>query len=124
MRIISVVLCGVVAASVLGGCVSIQQQRSEAISAYQVGDYERAEELFKGVELRAPADAEMWYYRGAMAHSQKQYIRAYQCYEQSLRNKPGYRPAQNGLAQAAADLGLEKAERLRTNPDLFRAEQP
>jgi len=119
MRIISVVLCGAVLASVLGGCVTVQQQRNDAISAYQVGDYERSEALFNSVLLRKPIDAASYYYLGAIAHAKKQYVRAMQMYEQSLRARPAYQPALIGMEQVKADLGIEMYERLRTNPNLY-----
>jgi len=118
MRIIGVALCGVVLAG-LSGCVTIQQQRSEAISAYQVGDFERAETLFEGVVKRSPIDAESWYYRGAIAHAQKKYEMAMFWYEQSLRADPGYRPAQVGMEIVRNDLGEERYNRLRTNPEIW-----
>ena len=119
MRIISVVLCGVVLASVLGGCVTVGQQRSEAISAYQVGDYERAEALFEGVLQREPIDAVSYYYLGAIAQSQRKYVRAMQMYEQSLRAQPSNLPAQNGIEDVKGILGPAMYERLRTNPELY-----
>ncbi|MCL2701561.1 MAG: hypothetical protein FWE88_07690 [Phycisphaerae bacterium] len=116
MRDLNVVLCGAVLAMMLGGCVSVQQQRSEAISAYQIGDYERAKTLFAGVIQRKPIDAVSYYYLGAIEHAQKNYVGAMHCYEQSLRRAPSYEPAQVGMAQAKIDLGPELFEKLRTNP--------
>ena len=122
MRFTNVVLCGSVLAVsvlVLGGCVTVGQQRAEAVSAYQVGDYDRAEVLFEAVLERRPIDAESHYYLGAMAHSKRNYIRALHCYEQSIRKDPSYLPARNGIEQVKVDLGPDRYRRLQTNPELY-----
>jgi len=119
MRTLSVAFCGLVLAGVLTGCgPSVDEVRGQAISQYQVGHYPEAENLFNQVLQRRPIDAESWYYLGRIAHAEKWYIRAMQCYEQSLRADPGYRPAQTALEQVKQDLGPDMYEKLKTNPDL------
>lgn len=106
MRYLAYGFCAMVLSSVLVGCdPSPSELRTTAISEFQVGHNQKAEELFQRVVDKHPTDPDSWYYLGRIAHADKKYERAIYCYQCAIDADPGYEPAKYWLKRAKADAG-------------------
>jgi len=106
MKNIAYGLIAMVLSAALIGCdPSPSELRTTAISEFQVGHNQKAEELFQRVIDKYPADADSWYYMGRIAHADKKYERALYCYQCAIDADPGYEPAKYWLKKAQADAG-------------------
>lgn len=119
MRNLSVALFGLVLAGVLNGCgPSADEIRTQAISQYQIGHYDEAENLFEQVRQRRPMDPDSWYYLGKIAQEKNWYARAIHCYEQAIAADPSFKAPKAQLELIKKKIGDKRYDELRTNPDI------
>ena len=105
MRLLAVAM--IVAASV-GGCApSAVDIRDRAISEFQVGRIDRAEEMLRVVLDRRPFDPEALYFMGRVQHLQKNYVQADYYYRCTLDAAPGHSEARMFLRKVRQDMGME-----------------
>lgn len=99
-------LCGLVALVVLSGCgPSTQSRRNDAISKFQVGQFEPAKTEFKALTDRNPGDAESYYYLGRIYHCQGQLEFAIFNYQSALTADSSHAEARLWLDRAVKESG-------------------
>lgn len=106
----------VVAAAALAGCgPNINEMRTKAISEYQVGHAQKAQEQFLKILDRSPADASTLYYLGRIAMEDNRLEMAIYYFQCCLDADPSFAAARQDLRRAE-QLSRPVGSRLRFIP--------
>jgi tetratricopeptide (TPR) repeat protein len=117
--------CLALAALASSGCgQSASAHRDEGITAFQVGDLDRAKMLLGESIERSPGDPRALYYMGRVMHREGFYEQAVYYYQSCLSVRPGHPTARRWLDMAMAELGPVGPKLEFLPPDAVAGGQP
>ncbi len=112
MRYLTAVTAGLL---LLGCAPPVGELRDQAISQYQLGYLDEAEESFREVLNKRPYDPESLYHMGRIMHSKGRLVRAIYYYQSCLDVQPSHQMARMWLRRAEQQAG-DSARHLRFIP--------
>lgn len=99
-------LTAVTAGLLMLGCAPpVGELRDQAVSQYQLGNLDRAEQSFREVLDKRPHDAESLYYMGRIMHEKGRLARAMYYYQSCLDVQPSHEMARMWLRRAEHQAG-------------------